>query len=362
MHSPYFSIIIPIYKARREFLDVCLQSILAQTMDDFEVILVDDGCPDGSGVFCDEYAAQCEKIRVLHQANQGVSEARNHGIDVARGKWILFIDEDDWVENNACATIKRYTEGAEFDILHFAAVRELHDKSIVMDYGLRHHVAYNLHNAEDKEYIYRRAMQAPDASGSYYHTMYYSWDKAYGREFLEANKLRFPKGIRRSEDKLFILECLQRTSTYLCVPEALYHYRMNEESVCHRFSNNVDEDRIEMFKRLEPLACEMDHELSVLKNEPTYHKLHDEYKRLVFSMIPDILRLKYYHKEYRPKCGRKADVVCFLNTEPFATAIKETADFNLNLKNKIKLYLLEHKCIYTHMLLCKALDAGRKSL
>lgn len=93
------SIIIPIYKAER-FLDRCIQSVLAQTYHDFELILIDDGSPDDSGLICDKYAFKDKRITVIHKENGGPSESRNAGLEVANGKWIVFVDADDYVETD----------------------------------------------------------------------------------------------------------------------------------------------------------------------------------------------------------------------------------------------------------------------
>lgn len=102
---PKFSIIVPVYKVE-QYLDRCIQSILKQTFTDFEVILVDDGSPDNCGVICDNYAAKDDRIVVLHQINQGLSAARNNGLDIARGEYICFVDSDDWIEHEMLAEIE----------------------------------------------------------------------------------------------------------------------------------------------------------------------------------------------------------------------------------------------------------------
>lgn len=95
--APKISIIIPVYNSETH-LDTCIQSICRQSYTDFELILVDDGSTDRSASICDGYASKDTRIRVLHQANAGVSAARNKGIDNARGEWLTFIDSDDYVE------------------------------------------------------------------------------------------------------------------------------------------------------------------------------------------------------------------------------------------------------------------------
>ena len=93
------SIIVPVYNVDK-FLHKCVDSILAQTLTDFELLLVDDGSKDNSGLICDKYAAKDSRVRVFHKENGGVSSARNLGLENAQGDWIIFIDSDDWIEPN----------------------------------------------------------------------------------------------------------------------------------------------------------------------------------------------------------------------------------------------------------------------
>ena len=94
---PKISVIVPVYKAEA-YLDRCIESILAQTYTDFELILVNDGSPDNCGAICDEYAEKDPRVRVIHKENGGVSTARNAGLAAATGEFIAFVDPDDWVE------------------------------------------------------------------------------------------------------------------------------------------------------------------------------------------------------------------------------------------------------------------------
>ena len=93
---PQISVIVPVYSAEK-YLHRCVDSILAQTFTDFELILVDDGSPDNCGAICDEYARKDSRVHVIHQENQGQAAARNYGIEAATGEWVCFIDSDDEV-------------------------------------------------------------------------------------------------------------------------------------------------------------------------------------------------------------------------------------------------------------------------
>lgn len=118
------SVIVPVYRCE-EFLPACIDSILGQTHQNLEVILVDDGSPDGSGAICDAYAAKDSRVRVIHQENAGVSAARNAGIDAATGDAIAFVDSDDTVEKDQYEVLVRLASEHEADIAH-CGYRKVH--------------------------------------------------------------------------------------------------------------------------------------------------------------------------------------------------------------------------------------------
>src|SRR5690606_27273688 len=109
---PKVSVIIPVYNAEK-YLRECIDSVLAQTFDDFELLLINDGSTDGSGKICDEYAQKDARVKVFHKENGGVSSARNLGLDNAKGEWITFIDSDDWIGENYfyCLTLNNENVG-----------------------------------------------------------------------------------------------------------------------------------------------------------------------------------------------------------------------------------------------------------
>lgn len=114
--QPLVSVIIPVYNAEK-YIERCLNSVVAQTYENLEIILVDDGSPDNSGKICDEYTKKYPGIRVIHQENHGVSTARNNGIDVAAGEYITFVDPDDWLEQDMYKTMMAYMKVHNLDII-----------------------------------------------------------------------------------------------------------------------------------------------------------------------------------------------------------------------------------------------------
>jgi len=116
--TPYISIIIPIFNVEK-YLRQCLDSVRNQTLKEIEILCIDDGSTDDSGKICDEYAAMDDRFVVIHQANAGPSAARNKGIELARGKYIAFLDSDDWLDLKMCEKVYRFAEQNTSEVVQF---------------------------------------------------------------------------------------------------------------------------------------------------------------------------------------------------------------------------------------------------
>ena len=115
------SVIVPVYKVEK-YLHECVESILRQTYRELQIILVDDGSPDGSGAICDEYALCDDRITVIHGENGGLSAARNRGMALCEGEYVLFVDSDDWLEDNAIEVLVNKAKADLLDILLYDAI------------------------------------------------------------------------------------------------------------------------------------------------------------------------------------------------------------------------------------------------
>ena len=207
------SIIIPVYQTE-DYIEECVRSYLAQTHEDLEVLLIDDGSTDGSGRICDELAAKDARVRVIHQQNGGVSKARNRGLQEATGDFIVFGDSDDWVDANLLEWLlaKRKASGA--DVVCHAYARELKEGTEYPSKAL----PKTFMTAD--EYI---AGSLGESSG-----MILSACLAlYPAEAAKA--LRFREDLPYGEDSLYLCTLLSRISSVYYEPEALYHYRVIRE-------------------------------------------------------------------------------------------------------------------------------------
>ncbi len=220
--SPKISVIVPVYKVEK-YLPECIESILAQTFPDFELILVDDGSPDNSGKICDDYAARDPRIRVFHKENGGVSSARNLGLDHARGEWIAFVDSDDTVSEKyleiLIALLKE--RGADISLCSWSTMSESGAVSPRKKCRLR-----------GVEIVGRVAAMYRVQNGNYYEGSPYC--RLFSHENIEKNKLRFDEKIKVGEDWLFSTKYFARcVESAVSTEEPLYFYRARHGSAMH---------------------------------------------------------------------------------------------------------------------------------
>ena len=209
---PKISVIVPVYKVEA-YLPRCIDSILNQSFNDFELILVDDGSPDNCGFICDEYALKDSRIQVIHQKNAKLSAARNAGIDAAKGAWIALIDSDDWVHK---------------DYLRVLLSGALTDTDIVICGCL----ITNKDNEDDLDYtgtVFR------SIALSELYADHYAFSRAWGRIFrrITIGDLRYISGTEPAEDSCFN-ELLYRNDMKFRITDAkLYYYYMRPDSAIH---------------------------------------------------------------------------------------------------------------------------------
>ena len=204
--APLLSIIVPVYKVEN-YLPKCIDSILAQTFTDFELILVDDGSPDDCPALCDAAAEKDARVRVIHQKNGGLSAARNAGLDAARGAWIGFVDSDDYIAPEMYEVLYQAVQstGADLALCDYAEVDEAGAPCQSM------HVSLSEGELTGQELLKR-------ASGL---MVQLAWNKLYRRAIF--TQLRYPEG-KLNEDLFLIPEVCLQIQKAVVVPKALYYY------------------------------------------------------------------------------------------------------------------------------------------
>ena len=224
MLNPTISVIVPVYNAEK-YLHRCIDSILAQTFTDFELLLIDDGSKDNSGKICDEYVDMDSRVRVLHKENGGVSSARNMGLDHARGEWITFVDSDDWIEPTM------------YELMYDDAIK----KGVELVYCDMNMVY------EDKTEAYQSAEFHIDKTKLIQNYITTVWTCLVlfltKRCVYEENKLKLPMQIDYCEDFWLSVRLMHYAKKVSYVPFVLYNYnRTNENSAMHTFGLKMEKD------------------------------------------------------------------------------------------------------------------------
>ena len=244
MEMPLVSIILPVYNAQSH-LDRCLGSICAQQYEDLEIIVINDGSKDKSLPVCEEFRKKYSRIQLVDKANSGVSDTRNLGLKLASGKYVQFVDSDDYIAPDYTARLVEAAErsGADLVISPYTMVipagaskPEQVLEKIQDDLGVMH-VA---RPPETREYgflpagIYDKdtfALRLMDKPASYFYSVL--WNKLYRRDLLAAHDIRFTSEMRWAEDLVFNMQYIQYAEVFASIPQPGYYYVQNPQSICH---------------------------------------------------------------------------------------------------------------------------------
>lgn len=256
--SPVFSIIVPVYKVEA-FLDKCVRSLTGQTFSDIEIILVDDGSPDRCPEMCDAYAREDARITVIHKPNGGLSDARNAGLEASRGRYVLFVDSDDYIAEDTCQRL-----------LPFLRL----DCDIVIGDGISEGSTYRIchGNTEPGQICTGKAYLKKALKHG---TMPMAvWLCAYNRHFLQENELRFKVGIVH-EDEHFTPRAFLAAERVTESGIRFYHYVIREQSITMR--KDLRKNAVDLYNTCVQLSA-------------VYQKLEDAQLR---DLLLDSLSVKY---------------------------------------------------------------------
>ena len=231
MNSPLVSVIVPVYNVA-PYLEQCLDSIVNQTYQNLEIILVDDGSTDESGAICDRYAEQDGRIQVVHKENGGLSSARNVGLDRMTGEWVLFVDSDDWIELNTLELLfEQKNEHAE-----------------IVEFGIYH--IFETH--KDESLFFGELTSGINILMSLFRDQPFHgvvWNKLYAAHTIK--HIRFIES-RYHEDTPFVLEVYSHIDCCQVIPHALYNYRRDRLG---QITSGFTSRKLDMYYNLEDLMA-----------------------------------------------------------------------------------------------------------
>lgn len=300
----FFSVIVPVYNVEK-YLAKCLDSILSQSFDSFELIVVDDGSKDNSGKICDDYAEKDSRVKVIHKANGGLSDARNAGTNVAQGEYIVYIDSDDYVlSDDFLRTLYDNINGA--DILLYKH-QKFFDGSTEMQ-----PCTYSYENIDVNDTYVEKLKKLVE--GDAFYGM--AWIKAFKRSIVVENNIIFEKGLL-GEDMEWNYHLITNAKSLSVVDKPFIAYRQRENSITtstklknltdfiyilEKWSKTVKEEFAdETFKQV--LFASMAKYYSNLLI--TYNRVEEAEKKQYIQRIKDLSWLLKYSSSKRPKLVSK---------------------------------------------------------
>ncbi|MCM3731601.1 glycosyltransferase [Fictibacillus nanhaiensis] len=235
---PFLSIIVPIYNIEK-YLPQCIESILGQSFNDFELILVDDGSPDNCSNICDQYAASDNRIKVIHKKNGGLSDARNAGLDVALGKYLLFIDGDDYMKELTLEKIMQAFKRniIDIDMLICPLIKTYPNGQEIIDYLPinSEHQLLDQNNMLAKMIISRT-------------TFWGAGKNVYRRSIIEKNKLQFKFDLIGAEDCEFFMRYIRLCQSFFLINTPVVNYRLEREgSITNVMSSSAIMGQLQVF-------------------------------------------------------------------------------------------------------------------
>ncbi len=303
------SVVVPVYSVPIELFRKCIDSLKGQTQPNVEIIIVDDGSKDKELVAaCDAYADSCI---VVHQKNGGVSIARNHGMDIAHGKWIAFVDADDWVDSDMIKTMVDAAQGINPDI-------------VVCDTYVEYasHTAVNHFFPEEQTFHWDEEQQRKTLLQIMGRNKYYNppeiavgvpWAKLYKRSFLVENDLRFLPELRRMQDNIFNLYAFDLAKSVVYVDKPLMHYLKLESSRSTRYSPDVVSD----FEKV------LDQTVIFINKRRSSEEMRQAYYGRVIQSVHSYMKFWLYHpKNTMSNAERRKTLNDILKQERYSVALK----------------------------------------
>lgn len=267
------SIIVPVYNTEK-YLEKCLESLINQSFTDIEIIVINDGSIDNSLNICNRYQKLDSRIKVISKKNEGVSVARNIGIDNAIGEYILFVDSDDWIEKDMCKELYNSIDENDSDICICNYILDNNCTS-----NLKNIYSYIFKNTIEKDEIenkliiplietedYENKHDLAEARGP--------WGKLFRRKVIVKNNIRFKKNLVIGEDFIFNLEFLVKASKVSVNKGFYYHYRIHAESAVRKYKDDFWKNYKELLESLEEFLIKND---LLIKSKVRYDKLKFKY-------------------------------------------------------------------------------------
>ncbi len=269
-NMPLISVIVPVYNAEH-YLKECIISIINQTVYDLEIILINDGSTDKSGEICDHFSNNDRRVISIHQTNLGVSAARNKGLQVAKGKYIAFVDSDDILPKDAYENLLKLIKEDHLVIGQIQMISE--------DGKLQKSLSFGKREMSQEEFLKELFLEKELTY------LGYPWDKLYFRHTIEKYHLRFDEKIRLNEDRLFVLTYLIHCKEVVFCKDVVYYYRQRSKGIIISTRRNATVTNSEMtvlksFQEMQKICRDYSDELYFICSRKAFESALDLLNRV----------------------------------------------------------------------------------
>ena len=328
------SIIIPIYNAQK-YIETCLDSVIKQTYQHFEVVLVDDGSKDASGVICDNYAKNDRRITVYHRENSGVSAARNFGLEHAKGKYILFVDADDAMESDMLEGCVLLAESYKAELVICSFRYHMMDDNRVVENSLGSDFCETAKELFDHWFtvlVEKEILNPP-------------WNKFVRKDLLDKNQIRFHEKFSICEDMAFSIQILAASKKTVLTGKMYYNYYLKSSgTLVYKFHENYFEALTNFYDSAYQYCKKFNN------NSKQIRCLNTRYVNLIIMFLKQICTKSHWDKEERYEKMRKIG-----SNERFLRSLKSTS---LNSKKRLVCFFLQTGQFYLIHLLYKLKSAN----
>lgn len=346
------SVVIPVYNVS-EYLDECISSVCKQTMKNIEIIIIDDGSTDNSADICKKWEKKDNRIIFICGPNYGVSTARNKGIEVSKGKWIAFVDSDDWTEPNYLELLYENAEKNNADVSICGFFYNYPDDELISG----HYNSDMLFQGKEEirqiqiQVMARKMCKMKNNSGD---RVGAPWGKLFNAKLIKSNGISYIPALKRSQDivfSLYVLEIAEKIS-YVNIPA--YHYRITEGSACNKYSEQILTNVNAYLNEIQNFIYKY-HKNDIFFQDAFYTKVCTSIHKCMFQY--------FFHKQYPNSFSiMKKELEDYISQPVFSDAMNYVKYKNLDKKEKIFVFCLKHNMIRTLYMLVNIRQRFIKSL
>lgn len=325
MEKPLVSIIVPVYKVPERYLRKCIESLMNQTLQNIEILLVDDGSPDDCGVICDSYAKQDQRIKVLHKENGGLSSARNYGCRHANGLWIMFVDGDDWIDSHMCKDMYYAGQENNVQLVMCGMSKDYEKTSVNYKYPLKENFIYD---REGCKWLQQQLLV-------YTSNIAVAYAKLINRNIIMENQIFHDEILKQGAEGLeFNLRLFEKLESAIFINKPFYHYIYNDNSISASHDESNHEFVIRCFEKIRKFIDSSENKDMLI---PWFNN------RLLYVIVTTAISGYFNPTNLEPYKDKKRKYKAYLQKKIVQDALKTSNTEGIGKQRKIVLFLIKHR-------------------